>query len=156
MLVSKFGTSVKILIFNEKNELLILKRGEWKENPNFSRQPDIPGGCIDDEDDNGRIAAAREIEEETGIKTDPRDLKLIFSNTRFVTYDSDGGKSWTKLFYMLKLDHTPEIKISWEHESFEWRSLDSAMKNVDLSYGLGRSDGLVIPYVHEHREIFGV
>ncbi|MCL2038017.1 NUDIX hydrolase [Candidatus Saccharibacteria bacterium] len=153
--MGQITATAKALIFNDKNELLILKRSEWKEQPKFSRQPDIPGGEIDEEDDNGRITAAREIFEETGIRARSHDLKLVFSKTQFIKYNGQ-EESQTKLYYMLKLDHTPEVKISWEHESFAWRTLDYAAKNIDLSYGIGRSDGLVIPYIYEHRDIFGV
>jgi hypothetical protein len=46
-------------------------------------------------------------------------------------YYTEGDASFTHLFYFVKLDHTPEVKVSWEHESFAWVKSSEAIAKFD-------------------------
>lgn len=120
--------TTKTLIVNEKNELLILKIGVHTKRPERSFTLDLPGGFIDDGEFE-RDGAIREVKEETSIDLMHEDLDLIWAETDYI---KDRQVSFTHLFYLIKLNATPEVKISWEHESFEWVSInDAATKFVD-------------------------
>jgi 8-oxo-dGTP pyrophosphatase MutT (NUDIX family) len=110
-------TSVaKTIIINDKGDVLVLRRSEWPEHPERSHQPDFPGGMVED-GEYELAAAVREAEEESGLKLDPKKLELVYAGTRM--YEDDEA-SVVRLLYIARLDTTPEIKISWEHESYEW------------------------------------
>ncbi|MDR0956100.1 MAG: NUDIX domain-containing protein [Candidatus Nomurabacteria bacterium] len=118
-----FEVCAKVLLFNEKNQLLILRRSAWKSprpQPAYyhAGRADIPGGAVGDEvpGEDERTAAVREIAEETGIEVRPSDLKLIYSETR---PELDGGAP-IKLCYVCRLNKTQAVKLSYEHDSFCW------------------------------------
>jgi len=105
----------KVLLLNEKDEILVLRRSEYPAHPEQSHQPDLPGGIVDP-GESERRTVVREIQEETGIEIDPDDLKLAFAKTIF----HEGGHSRTRLLYAAKLDNTPPVILSWEHEGYVW------------------------------------
>lgn len=145
------------LVFNEYGQLLVLRRSEWKKipgqyyRPDLSHKPDLPGGLIGDEDEleSERVGSARELAEETGIEIDDSALKLLYCDTR---YKPNENISETRLVYLLKLDYTPEITLSWEHESYEWLDPISVAEQCLLSGA--RHKALV--YLIEHRNLFGI
>jgi len=106
----------KILILNEKNQALILRTGDYKEHPEKSHQPDLPGGLVDPNESEHQ-AVVREAQEEAGITLDPSMVTLGYAETK--PYP-DESKSVTKLLYLARLALTPEVTISWEHEAYEW------------------------------------
>lgn len=108
----------KVLVMNEKDEALVLTIGEYKEYPHKSHTADLPGGQVEIGDGENEMAGAiRETEEESGIILDPTGVVLAYAGTQFYV---DKQESVSKFLYVAKLDHTPEIVISWEHESYEW------------------------------------
>lgn len=119
--------TTKILIINERDELLILKIGVHTKQPHRSYTLDLPGGFVDD-GESERDGAVREIKEETNIDMNPNDLELIWAETN---YYEDTDASFTHLLYLVGLDHTPEVKVSWEHESFMWVKLDEAAEKFE-------------------------
>ena len=114
--MTKVVATSKVLIVNEKDDLLILKIGVHTQQPERSHTLDLPGGFVDN-GESERDGAAREIKEETDIDIDGRDLVLVWSETN---YYEDQDTSVTHMIYLIKLDHTPNVVISWEHESYEW------------------------------------
>lgn len=146
-----------ILVFNENGQLLVLRRSEWKKipgqdyRPDLSHTPDIPGGVIGDNNENESIldGTVRELVEETGIVADPNQLELVYTETN---YNDKAQHSKITLIYLLQLNYTPEVKISWEHEYFAWRDVLDVIENHEL-IGL---DDRAIGYVVEHRQVFGV
>lgn len=132
----------KALIINEKNELLVLQIGEHTQKPERSHTPDLPGGFVE-VDESEKTAVAREIEEEAGITLDESQLTLVYAGTEVFPVTSE---SVTKLVYLAKLDNTPEIRISWEHESFEWLPLE----NVTTQRIMRPFCAEAINYVTEH------
>lgn len=99
---------------------LLLRSGKWEERPDRSQQPDLPGGVVEAGE---RIeeGAARELLEETGIEVAPNDLALVYA----MSFKSDrDNAAINRLIYFLELQHDPEVKLSWEHEEFQWVEAD--------------------------------
>lgn len=106
----------KVLVINEKHEVLILTVGDYKERPDKSFKPDLPGGRVDP-GESELAAVRRELIEETSISINQDEFTLAYTKTEF--YASE-NKSVTKLVYIVHLQDTPEVTISWEHASYEW------------------------------------
>ncbi|MBC7564913.1 NUDIX hydrolase [Candidatus Saccharibacteria bacterium] len=116
----------KTVIVNEKNEALVLIIGEYKERPDKSHTPDLPGGQIEIGDgESEMMGAIREVEEESGIVLKPADMVLAFTKTRDF---KDENKSISFFLYIAVLDDTPDVVVSWEHEDYEWVPLASLLE----------------------------
>jgi 8-oxo-dGTP diphosphatase len=114
----------KILLFNEQDQILVMQTGVHKLRPEKSHSPDLPGGMVDP-GESEHAAVIREVQEESGIILDPNTVTLGYADTEVY----DGGKSVTKLLYVAKLSETPAVTLSWEHESFEWCSIQQLLEN---------------------------
>lgn len=107
----------KALILDADSHFLLLTRSDT--HPKLAGYFDLPGGHIESNEEPGE-AIAREIDEETGLSLQPRDLRLAYSVTKLLN-----GRSFPTLLYVARLDgEKPEVKISWEHSSYEWAPLD--------------------------------
>lgn len=116
----------KTLIVNEKNQVLVLTIGEYKEHPEKSYTPDLPGGLVEIGSGETAVAGAiREAREETGIILDASNLLLAYTRTTFYA-EPDGSVS--RFFYIARLDDTPAVVVSWEHASYEWIALEELLK----------------------------
>lgn len=116
----------KTLIINERDEVLVLTIGEYKEHPEKSYTPDLPGGMIKTLDgESERAGAIRETKEETGIMLDLDAVFLAYSKTEFFERDNE---SISRFLFVACLDHTPEVTISWEHENYEWIPLENLLE----------------------------
>lgn len=119
----------KALIINDRNEALILRLSEHRSRPENSFKSDLPGGIVDT-GESERMAAIREIFEETGLTIEPSAVALVYSATAY--YEATKN-SVTKQLYIIRLDSTPEISLSWEHQSFEWVPLGVLSDAVPLA-----------------------
>lgn len=117
----------KSLIINEKNEALVLTIGEHTEVPAKSHTPDLPGGLVDP-GETELVAVIREIKEETSIDVDPHKMHLVYTATEFF---ESLNKSVTKHMFIIRLNHTPDVRLSWEHASFKWVKLED-LHDVDF------------------------
>lgn len=117
--------STKVVIFNEKGEVLALRRSET--HPRKPHHTDLPGGLIEP-GEYELLAAAREVQEETGITVDANNCILFFGDTHVLP----SGNSLTMMLYYVRFDHTPEVVISWEHESYEWCEVQELLTRDDL------------------------
>ena len=115
-------------IQNSKGELLLLKRLPQKS------QGDLwgfPGGKIDS-DETPKVAAQREVYEETGLELNENDLKFL----KLFNFDF-GEKQVDFHLFSAMLPETSEIKINpGEHSAYKWLSLEEAIKQPDLMHGL--------------------
>ena len=125
----KLQVGVKVLLQNEKNEYLFLRRAEAFHNE-IEPHWDIPGGRIDP-DETLDIALKREIMEETSLRIDD-DFKLVAAQDIMVA---------TKDLHVVRLTYsasgTGEVTTSDEHQEIRWVTRDEALHlNLD-------------PYLHE-------
>jgi 8-oxo-dGTP pyrophosphatase MutT (NUDIX family) len=75
---------------------------------------DLPGGKLDFGED-ARKGIIREIKEETGL--DVNELEILDINSGF----NELKEFWFTVCYLVVVKN-PDIKISKEHDSFEWVS----------------------------------
>ncbi|MBU3922680.1 NUDIX hydrolase [Patescibacteria group bacterium] len=105
-----FKVNQNAIISNKNNEILILQKdGKWL----------LPGGRIEESDKTWEQALRREIKEETGIN----DFKIERISEVGM---SDSGNTYIIVF-ICKIESIPEIKLSHEHQKYEWVSL----KDID-------------------------
>ncbi len=121
-------STAKVLVLNEKQEALILTIGEYIGHPEKSFTPDLPGGMVDP-GETELMAVQRELKEEANIDSDNTQFKLAFTRTEFYPKKN---KSVTKFLYVLHLNHTPEVTVSWEHADYAWVPIDTLLDNVTL------------------------
>ena len=83
----------------------------------------------------------REIKEETGIET--AGPTVLYATTMLI-----GGISYPTLLYCVRLDEeSPEVRISWEHASYEWATLD---KLADVEPQLAPTYREALDYIRAH------
>lgn len=153
-----YFTVTNVLVLNEKNQILVLRRSEWKRipgeyyRPDLSHQTDLPGGMVGDQavEEDVTTGALRELFEETGIEAPFNQARLAYAET---SYRKHGERSQARLVYLLKLDHTPTVSLSWEHESFEWVPIAEVVGNNYLHSGVHRR---AVDYIVSHPTIFNI
>lgn len=126
--MTRIVATTKTIILNEKDEMLLLRIGIHTQQPERSNTYDLPGGFVDN-GESERDGAIREIQEETAITLKGDDLRLVYGMT---DYNPDRNVSVTHLLYIAKLDHTPNVTVSWEHKSFEWVDFSTVLEKYDL------------------------
>jgi 8-oxo-dGTP pyrophosphatase MutT (NUDIX family) len=112
-------TVAKILIFDAENNALVLRRSET--HPNYPHEADLPGGYVEDGEDE-ETAVQREVAEEAGLDIPVDDM--VFAR-RIIHEQND-------VLYVARIDAVkPEVKISREHESYEWVPSSSLREALD-------------------------
>ena len=128
---------VKSLIFNEKNQVLLIKRSI---NDTHSGYWETPGGGVDG-DETLLTASIREVKEETDLFID----HSFFSND-IDLIDDETKETYNATLFVTMLDETPTVNLSGnpDHEAFIWMdisdlhvlSLDSwTKKQVNTYFG---------------------
>ena len=111
----------KVLIVNEKGEVLALRRSQTDE-----RRPgewDFPGGWVEADEDT-LAAVKREAVEEAGVTL--QDPQLVFAFSEMTT--EHGSGTW--LLYIDHVASQPEVKLSYEHDTFAWKSPQDLLKEI--------------------------
>lgn len=117
----------------------MLRIGDYKGHPEKSHTADLPGGMVDPGESEHQ-AVVRELQEEAGITIDPNLVTLGYAETEFY---EDQQKSVSKLLYIARIDTTPEVTVSWEHEAYEWCALESFL----TTYGFRPFYARAIAYI---------
>lgn len=143
--MAKLHLIAKTIVINDDNKILVLRRSIWPAHPERSHQPDLPGGTVE-KNESGLLAAVREMEEEIGVTADPIQFELVYDRVDNYKDSGDQVRHW---LYILRLDHTPEVKLSWEHESYEWLPA----KDIIDNYGFSPFYTEVLPELFEKKLI---
>lgn len=106
--------STKALVINKDGKILGLRRSET--HPHKPFQWDLPGGLVEEGEDLIE-AIKREIKEETDL--DVEDVSLLHA----IAGKSSGGDYIITIAYRA-FSKSDEVKISWEHDQFEWLSAE--------------------------------
>jgi 8-oxo-dGTP diphosphatase len=107
-------TVAKTLLFDKDNKILILYRGHT--HPRYAHHPDFPGGEVE-AGESSVVAVSREIKEETDLVVDARLINEVYIE---VVDDQ-----LTHIICETRLETSrPTINLSWEHEDFEWLTLE--------------------------------
>jgi 8-oxo-dGTP diphosphatase len=119
--IFNFKVGQKIVVFNQNSEVLLMRRSV-----NCSRAGgwDFPGGSLEDEEPLAGIE--RETKEEAGIS---------ISNLHPVSIVTHGGEDKNSrtlmIGYTADVDSDQQITLSWEHDQYQWLSIDQALE-IDL------------------------
>ncbi len=114
-----FLLCVKVIIINDNNEMLLLKRSD---KTSRAHGWDLAGGGVDKGED-PLDAVVRESLEETGLLIDNiRMLSTFHGNT-------DGGE-FVMIGYVAHVGDD-RVRLSWEHESHEWMSIEE-VEHIEL------------------------
>lgn len=91
---------------------------------------DFPKGHLE-QGESEKQAAAREIEEETGL----RDISFISGFEYGIQYyfRVEGKTIFKTVVFFLASTKKKEIKISFEHEGFLWASFEDALKKLKFA-----------------------
>jgi 8-oxo-dGTP pyrophosphatase MutT (NUDIX family) len=114
----------KVILLGPSGEILLLRRsvtdqrrpGEW----------DFPGGNAE-EGELAEQATVREVFEESGVRLDPKDLRLIWAETNaYPASEFSPAASIVWLFYRAKVPQV-DPRLSYEHDTFQWLKPSAAL-----------------------------
>lgn len=110
-----------------KDKLLILKNAVHKKiEPEFWG---VPGGKVEKEEP-VKLAALRELKEETSIKVNPSQLiyaDKLYMQKPFIEYTFN-------MFYLI-LENYPKIILSKEHSDFAWLKIEDVFQKKIMTGG---------------------
>ncbi|HSX06883.1 MAG TPA: NUDIX hydrolase [Candidatus Saccharimonadia bacterium] len=117
---------VKALVFNAKDEVLLVQRGETA--PRRPLQWDLPGGFVDDDDESYQQACLREVHEETGLSLENDHVDLAFAESKYG--DFHGTVTDVSWLYFTGLAPNNDVRLSHEHVAYRWVSLTTAQELI--------------------------
>lgn len=138
-----FYIGVKGLIENEQGQILLLLADVTTHRKNTEPYWDIPGGRIE-EGGNLLDTLKREIQEETGITelvAEPEQVTALISN-HMVPTDSGKDAGLALVVYKVMIPASAEIKLSDEHETYEWVDKAEAASRLSNKYPKAFTDAL--------------
>jgi 8-oxo-dGTP pyrophosphatase MutT (NUDIX family) len=119
----------KTAVFNDGGKLLAMRRSA-----DDAYRPggfDMPGGNIEP-DESIVDGVIREALEESGIRFGKHELRLVFATTS-ASHNIDVGAEvnivW--LGFIAKLPKDQKVRLSHEHQSFDWVEIGDAIKVFD-------------------------
>jgi 8-oxo-dGTP pyrophosphatase MutT (NUDIX family) len=118
-----FYLGIKILIINDKGQILLLRRGSLER-----AWWDIPGGRMQ-RGETVAEALQRELYEETGLEIGHRDVQFVgahLSGGRIPAGETDAGLIF--FVHRCKWDTTPQVRLSPEHSDLWWATPKEASK----------------------------
>lgn len=118
----------KAVIFNEDNEMLMLRRS--KTDIRRPLQWDLPGGMYEVGEELFE-SVNREIAEETGLEVSS--LMPVYTKTEVRIWKDNKGEQQTNAVFIFYTARTKSklVKLSYEHDKFQWRPLEEAVKEFE-------------------------
>jgi len=116
-----FLLGVKTIVVHEDGQILLIKRSDKTSSPH---RWDFPGGGVD-RSENPQDAAIRETKEETGLDISGTRILTTYLQTQEKTGDE------AVIIGYAALASSKGVRLSWEHEGFQWFTLDE-LKTIDL------------------------
>jgi len=110
----------KVLFKNPEGKYLVLFRNN---HPIFGNAMDLPGGTLE-KGETLEEAAIREVYEESGIRLNHDQLRLIEKTRRY----SRVGTQFA-LYAVLAKD-SPEVTLSWEHADYKWVTKEDLLQGA--------------------------
>lgn len=110
----------KLVIIDGRGKYLLLQRSS---HPVFGNDPDLPGGTLEE----GELpleTMIREVFEEAAIIVDQTAVQQIYSGTDY------SARNTHYALYIVELQDTPEITLSWEHSLHEWLDRDAFLEKA--------------------------
>ena len=132
----------KTLVFNSRQQLLILKRST-----SDAHRPggfDVPGGKIDDGEPilDGAI---REALEEAGLVLDASAMRLVYTNAG-VGFNASYGRTLNLgRLQFATLVSEQEVTLSDEHDSYEWLTIDEVIARTNHPF-----QKMVLQYIKDN------
>ena len=106
------------ILVSEDEKILILRRANYMKN--FGGQWGFVGGSVDKKDKNNKEAIIREIKEETGLELTFNEQQKMKAIDKQSHEREDGSIGSDTEYWLIKLETSPDIKISREHSKYEW------------------------------------
>lgn len=100
----------KLVLIDGRGKYLLMQRSD---HPIFGNDPDLPGGTLEE----GELpleTMIREVFEEAAIVIDRDTVTEVYTGTDYSAH----GTHYS--LYITRLQHTPDVVISWEHSLYEW------------------------------------
>ena len=127
----------KSVLINPEGKILILTRSQTdKQRPGGL---DLPGGQVDG-DEEIKAAAIRELQEEIGVTLEPAVFALVYSST-----NEHNGDIVIRFMFVTQINSDTPIKLSYEHDNYEWMGLNDIRTKYDHPVWVGAID-----YAIEH------
>ena len=122
----KVVATVDVLVEKENNQILLIERGH---DPHMGKWA-MPGGRVDPEDQTLKMAALRELKEETGIVATPEDLefyRVVGNNTR------DARGFCVTTVFRLKCTEETEVHVGDDAVNYQWIDRDQ-LKPEEMAF----------------------
>lgn len=103
-----------MIIVSPDDEILILQRAYYLKK--FKGLWGFPGGSVEKTDKDVKSAGIRELKEETGIELTFNEEYMYCKQIDDIT-NTDNSHS---IYFLVKLESKPEVKISSEHKAYKW------------------------------------
>jgi 8-oxo-dGTP pyrophosphatase MutT (NUDIX family) len=120
-----FEVSLKLVIKNKANEILLLK---MPDDSSMAGYFDLPGGRIRELEKSGSLKTAmrREIAEELGkdVKLEIKETPVAVGRHSYISKDTSEEK-WIFWILFEALYKSGEIQISPEHKEYEWLKVNT-------------------------------
>jgi len=116
---------VTVLLINEKEKLLILKRSN-----KVRTYKGLWGGVAGyvEEKEKPYETAIKEIKEEVGLEKDDIEFIKQLDPISFTDFYEEKRYDWTIFPFLFKIKEKRKIKIDWEHSKYKWISPSQIQK----------------------------
>lgn len=130
-----FFVGIKGLVQNGDGKILLLKADVTTHRGNVTPYWDIPGGRIDEGEDDVITTLKREIREETGI-TDVKSstfFTAVISNHE-IPLEGSKKAGLVLMIYTVEVPTDSQVRLSEEHVAYEWVDRAEARKRLAHKY----------------------